>query len=116
MKAFLIALALLLAIGGWSLAQDPRIDCATWGSWGNEQKTLFLAGYSESIAMLGFAGAVGGQSADAISKVIHAMWPQGYNLGNLGDELDKLCSMPAFNKMRVNLVISGVAAKVQRPK
>jgi hypothetical protein len=37
MKALFIALAFLLAMVGWSLAQeDPRIDCTTWEGWRNE--------------------------------------------------------------------------------
>lgn len=116
MKAILIATALLLAPIALSLAEDSKIDCVMWGVWNNEQKTMFLVGYSDAIAMLGFAGAVGGKSPDEIHKMINTMWPQSYTLGKLGDELDKLCPTSAFKKMRVNLVISGIATKAQRSK
>ena len=66
--------------------------------------------------MLGFAAAIGGKSPDEIQKIVAVMWAQGYNLGKLGDELDKLCPTPPFKKMRLNLAISGIAAKVQRSR
>ena len=127
MKVLLIATALLLAFVGSSLAEDPRVDCAMWGVWSNEQKTMFLLGYSESVDML--RGPVGvltaierhfaGQLLEDVIKVLKSMvdkmWPQGYNLGKLGDELDKLCPTPDFKKMPVNLAISVVALRVRRP-
>lgn len=117
MKIFLFVGVLLLGSFGWSYGQqDPKIDCTMWGAWNNEQKTLYLAGYSDAIGMIGFAVAVGGRSPDEIKKVIHAMWPEGYNLGNLGDELDKLCQKDPFKKMRLSLVISGIAGKEARAK
>lgn len=116
MKSFLIATTLLLSIVASIYAEDAKIDCTIWGAWSNEQKTLYLAGYNDAVAMLGVAGAIGGKSPTEIEKVIYTMWPQGYNLGKLGDELDKLCPTPVFKKMRVSLVISGIAEKVRRPK
>ena len=46
----------------------------------------------------------------------HTTWPAGYNLGKLGDELDKLCPKDPFKKMWLGLVISGIAATEARAK
>jgi hypothetical protein len=118
MKRIILLTFTLLAVSPAisSPAEDTKIDCSMWRVWNNEIKTSFLVGYSEAIGMMGFAAAAGGESPDTIQKVIHAMWPHGYNLGQLGDELDRLCPTPPFEKMRLNLVIAGVAAKVARQK
>lgn len=77
---------------------------------------MYLAGYNDAIGIVAFGGAAGGGSPEDTQKLIHTLWPRGYNLGNLGDELDKLCPTTAFQKMRISLVIAGIAAKAQRAK
>jgi hypothetical protein len=77
---------------------------------------LYLVGYADVIGIIGFGGAVTGKSPEEIKQTVAALWPQGYNLGKLGDELDKLCPTAAFQKMRISLVITGLAVKAQRAK
>lgn len=77
---------------------------------------MYLVGYADVIGIIGFGGAVTGKSPEEIKQTVAALWPQGYNLGKLGDELDKLCPTAAFQKMRISLVITGLAVKAQRAK
>ncbi|SRR6266498_4651918 len=118
MKVCTLLILLLVATSLQSDAQQEatKIDCTMWGLWHNDQKTTYLVGYGDAVGLLGFAGAVGGKSPEEVQKIIYAMWPQGYDLGKLGDELDKLCPTAPFKKMRVSLVISGLAVKAQRKK
>ena len=116
MKIFLVGIGAIFLFSQQSFAQDSKIDCTVWGEWTNEQKTMYLAGYSDAVAILGIAGAIGGKSPDEVVKIVGSMWPQGYNLGKLGDELDKICGAKPFDKMRVNFAIAGLAAKVQKAK
>src|SRR5438046_1113540 len=93
----------IICVSGFAQERDAKIDCTMWKAWNNEQKTLYLVGYSDAIGIIGFGGAIGGKSPEEIQKIISALWPQGYNLGKLGDELDKLCPTAQFQKMRVSL-------------
>ena len=114
MKLFLIAAALILTLTRAHAAEDTKLDCTAWEGWQNEQKTQYLAGYNDAVGLLGLGGAVGGESAEGVQKVIFALWPQGYNLGKLADDLDKVCLTEPFKKMRLNFVILGLAGRVQR--
>ncbi len=113
MKLFFIAAALFLTFARAHAAEDVTLDCRTWGGWKDEQKTHYLLGYNDVVALFGLGGAVGGQSSQEVQQMISTFWPQGYNLGKLADELDKLCQTEPLKKMRLNLVIAGLA-KVQR--
>ena len=114
MKSFFIAAVLFLTFTRAHAAEDVKADCTAWGGWENEPKTQYLAGYNDAVGLLGLGGAVGGESVQEVQKVIYALWPQGYNLGKLADELDKICLTEPLKKMRLNLVILGLAGKVQR--
>lgn len=116
MKTLLLGVGFLLSLVQLGYADDVKTDCTMWTAFTNEHKTMYLVGYSDALGVLGFGLATSGKSPEEIQKVTYTMWPQGYNLAKLGDELDKLCPTPVFKKMRVNLVITGLAAKVQRPK
>jgi len=115
-----IAASLILILTTYGFTQeskqDQKIDCNIWRVWTNEQRTLYLVGYSDVIAIISFSGAVSGKSPEEINQIVHALWPKGYNLGQLGDELDKLCPTQPFKNMRVSLVITGLAVKANRVK
>ena len=116
MKRLVISIGLLFIISGSGYAEEFKIDCKIWIAWKNEQKTIYLAGYVDALGMLGVVLAADGKSPVEIQKAMNPMWPQGYNLGKLGDELDKLCPAPVFNKMRLTLVISSITARAPRGK
>lgn len=75
---------------------------------------MYLAGYSDAVAMMGFAAAASGASPETNRKVMAAMWPEGYRAEKVADELDRLCLREPFTKMRISLVMSGIAVRVQR--
>ena len=117
MSRFILIGAFLLFTAGTATAQQPqdvKLDCKMWLNWTNEQHTLYLAGYGDAIGILGFGAAASGKSPEEIRQLVNSLWPQGYNLGKLGDELDKLCPTAPFQNMRLSLVITGLAVKAQR--
>jgi hypothetical protein len=89
MKTFVVVILLFFGFGSADSAEEIKIDCTMWRTWNNDQKTMYLAGYNDAIGIAAFGGAAGGGSPEDTQKLIHTLWPRGYNLGNLGDELNR---------------------------
>lgn len=101
-------------VDGSHAAEQSGLDRGQWLTIQDETRTGFLAGYNTALANLVAAGTLAGQDRNSMETVIYGLWPQGHDLGQLGDSLMKECKLAENQKRQVGAVIFKIS--MQRKK